>query len=145
KDYGFRWMPRLTGDHSHMAYWLEMLDGKMEGVFVMGDNPAVAGPNGGVERRALSKLKWLVVRDLVEIETASFWYDSPETKRGDIKTEDIQTEVFLLPAAGHVEKEGTFTNTQRLLQFRQKAVDPPGDSRTEPWFIHHLARRLKEK
>ena len=126
-DYGFRWLPRLTGDHSHMAYWLEMLDGKMEGLFVMGDNPAVAGPNSGLERRALAKLKWLVVRDLVEIETASFWYDSPEVKRGELKPEDIQTEVFLMPAAGHVEKEGTFTNTQRLLQFREKAVDPPGD------------------
>ena len=144
-DYGFRWLPRLTGDHSHMAYWLEMADGKMEGLFVMGDNPAVAGPNSGLERRALAKLKWLVVRDLVEIETASFWYDSPEVKRGEIRTEDIQTEVFLMPAAGHAEKEGTFTNTQRLLQFREKAVDPPGDSRTEPWFLHHLARRLKEK
>ncbi len=144
-DYGFRWLPRLTGDHSHMAYWLEMADGKMEGLFVMGDNPAVAGPNSGLERRALAKLKWLVVRDLVEIETASFWYDSPEVKRGEIRPEDIQTEVFLMPAAGHAEKEGTFTNTQRLLQFREKAVDPPGDSRSEPWFLHHLARRLKEK
>jgi formate dehydrogenase major subunit len=84
-DYGFRWLPRLTGDHSHMAYWLEMADGKMEGLFVMGDNPAVAGPNSGLERRALAKLKWLVVRDLVEIETASFWYDSPEAKRGEIR------------------------------------------------------------
>jgi formate dehydrogenase major subunit len=144
-DYGFRWLPRLTGDHSHMAYWMEMADGKMEGLFVMGDNPAVAGPNSGFERRALTKLKWLVVRDMVEIETASFWYDSPEVKRGEIRAEDIQTEVFLLPAAGHAEKEGTFTNTQRLLQFREKAVDPPGDSRSEPWFMHHLARRLKDK
>jgi formate dehydrogenase major subunit len=128
-----------------MAYWLEMADGKMEGLFVMGDNPAVSGPNSGLERRALTKLKWLVVRDMVEIETAAFWYDSPEVKRGEIKPEDIQTEVFLMPAAGHVEKEGTFTNTQRLLQSREKAVDPPGDSRTEPWFMHHLARRLKER
>ena len=44
-DYGFRWLPRLTGDHSHMAYWIEMAEGKMEGLFAMGDNPAVAGPN----------------------------------------------------------------------------------------------------
>jgi formate dehydrogenase major subunit len=143
-DYGFRWLPRLTGDHSHMAYWMEMADGKMDGLFVMGDNPAVAGPNSGFERRALAKLKWLVVRDMVEIETASFWYDSPEVKRGEMRPEDIQTEVFLLPAAGHIEKEGTFTNTQRLLQFRDKAIEPPGESRSEPWFVHHLARRLKE-
>src|SRR5919198_5566715 len=64
-DYGFGWLPRLTGDHSHMAYWLEMADGKVEGLFAMGDNPAVAGPNAGFERRAIAELKWLVVRDMV--------------------------------------------------------------------------------
>jgi formate dehydrogenase major subunit len=144
-DFGLRWLPRLTGDHSHMAYWLEMADGKVEGLFAMGDNPAVAGPNAGFERRALAKLKWMVVRDMVETETASFWYDSPEVKRGDLVTADIETEVFLMPAAGHAEKAGTFTNTQRLLQFREKAVDPPGDSRSEPWFVYHLGRRLKER
>jgi formate dehydrogenase major subunit len=144
-DFGFRWLPRLTGDHSHMAFWLEMAEGKVEGLFAMGDNPAVAGPNAGLERRAMGRLKWMVVRDLVETETASFWYDSPEVRRGEIRTTDIATEVFLLPAAGHAEKEGTFTNTERLLQFREKAVDPPGDARSESWFIHHLARRLKAK
>jgi formate dehydrogenase major subunit len=63
----------------------------------------------------------------------------------EIRAEDIATEVFLLPAAGHAEKEGSFTNTQRLLQFREKAVDPPGDSRSEPWFVYHLGRRMKER
>jgi formate dehydrogenase major subunit len=144
-DFGFRWLPRLTGDHSHMAFWIEMSEGAVEGLFAMGDNPAVAGPNAGFERRALSRLKWLVVRDMVETETASFWYDSPEVRRAEIRSEDIDTEVFLLPAAGYAEKEGTFTNTERLLQFREKAVEPPGDSRSESWFIHHLGRRLKAK
>jgi formate dehydrogenase major subunit len=144
-DFGFRWLPRLTGDHSHMAFWLEMADGNVEGLFAIGDNPAVAGPNAGFERRALGRLKWLVVRDMVETETASFWHDSPEVRRGEIRTEDIATEVFLLPAAGHAEKAGTFTNTERLLQFRDKAVDPPGDARSESWFIHQLGRRLKAK
>jgi len=144
-DFGFRWLPRLSGDHSHMAYWLEMADGNVEGLFAMGDNPAVAGPNAAFERRAMTKLKWLVVRDLVETETAAFWYDSPEVRRGEFTPEDIETEVFLLPAAGHAEKEGTFTNTQRLLQFRDKAVDPPGDARSESWFIYHLWRRLRDK
>jgi formate dehydrogenase major subunit len=144
-DYGFNWLPRVTGDHSHQGYWLEMMDGKMEGLFVMGQNPAVAGPNGGIERRALHRLKWLVVREMVETETASFWYDSPEVKRGETRPEDIPTEVFLMPAAGHAEKDGTFTNTQRLLQWREKAVDPPGDSRSENGFIFHLGRLLREK
>src|SRR6266478_2629584 len=144
-DWGFDWLPRVTGDHSHQGYFLEMMDGKVEGLFVMGQNPAVAGPNSRFERKALSKLKWLVVRDMVELETASFWYDSPEVERGELRPEEIPTEVFLLPAAGHAEKDGCFTNTQRLLQWHQKAVDPPGDARSETWFMVHLGRRLKEK
>ncbi len=144
-EFGFHWLPRVTGDHSHQGYWLDMLDGKMDGLFVMGQNPAVAGPNSGMERRGLGKLKWLVVREMVETETASFWYESPEVKRGELRTEEIPTEVFLLPAAGHAEKDGTFTNTQRLLQWRQKAVAPPGDSRSENWFMYHLGVLLREK
>ncbi len=144
-DHGFAFMPRLTRDHSHFSFFTEMMDGKLEGLFVMGQNPAVGAQHARLERKALSRLKWLVVRDLVEIETASFWYDSPEVRRGELRTEEIETEVFLLPCAGHAEKEGAFTNTQRLLQWREKAVDPPGDARSEAWFIHQLALRLKEK
>ncbi len=59
----------------------------------------------GLERKALAKLKWLVVRDMVEIETASFWLDSPEVKRGELKPEEIETEVFLFPAAGTQKKK----------------------------------------
>jgi formate dehydrogenase major subunit len=144
-DYGFNWLPRVTGDHSHFGYWLDMQDGKMEGLFVMGQNPAVGASNGRLERTALSKLKWLVVRDMVETETASFWFDSPEVKRGELDPKTIATEVFLFPAAGTAEKEGTFTNTQRLLQFREKAIDPPGDARSETWFMYHLGRRIRSK
>jgi formate dehydrogenase major subunit len=144
-DFGFNWLPRITGDHSHLSYWLEMMDGKIEGLFVMGQNPAVGAPHSRLERTALSKLKWLVVRDMVEIETASFWYNSPEIERGELRPETIATEAFLFPAAGQAEKEGTFTNTQRLLQWREKAVDPPGDARSEAWFVYHLGRRLKER
>jgi formate dehydrogenase major subunit len=144
-DWGFNWLPRVTGDHSHFGYWLDMADGKLEGLFVMGQNPAVGASNGRLERKALAKLKWLVVRDLVETETASFWYASPEIERYELSANTIGTEVFLFPAAGTAEKEGTFTNTQRLLQYREKAVDPPGDARSETWFIYHLGRRLKVK
>ena len=143
--WGFDWMPRVTGDHSHYGYWLDMMDGKVEGLFVMGQNPAVGAANGRLERKALAKLKWLVVRDMVETETASFWYDSPEVWRGELNPDEIGTEIFLLPAAGVPEKDGTFTNTQRLLQFHNKAVDPPGDSRSETWFMYHLGRRMKAK
>jgi formate dehydrogenase major subunit len=141
----FDYLPRVTGDHSHFGYWLEMQDGKVEGLFIMGQNPAVGASNARLQRTAMSKLKWLVVRDLVEVESASWWYNSPEVERGELKPEEIATEVFLFPAAGSAEKDGCQTNTQRLVQFRVKAVDPPGDARSETWFLHHLARRLKAK
>jgi len=144
-DWGFDWLPRVSGDHSHFGYWLDMADGKLEGLFVMGQNPAVGAANGRLERKALAKLKWLVVREMVETETASFWYASPEVERGELSADTIGTEVFLFPAAGTAEKEGTFTNTQRLLQFREKAVDPPGDARSDLWFVYHLGRRLQAK
>lgn len=144
-DYCFDWLPRVTGDHSHFGFWLDMMDGKLEGLFIMGQNPAVGAPNGRLERKALAKLKWLVVRELVETESASFWYNSPEVERGELSPDSIETEVFLFPAAGVPEKDGTFVNTQRLLQFHNKGAEPPGDSRTENWFMYHLGRRLKAK
>ena len=144
-NWGFDWLPRVTGDHSEFGYWLDMADGKLDGLFVMGQNPAVGAPNGRLERKALAKLKWLVVRDMVETETASFWRDSPEVERGELRPEENATEVFLMPAAGQAEKDGTFTNTQRMLQYHKKAVEPPGDARSETWFIYHLGRRLKQR
>jgi len=142
-DYGFAHIPKLTGNHSHYATMLRALDGGLDGFFVMGQNPAVGSAHSGLQRRALAKMKWLVVRDMAEIETATFWRNSPEVQSGELRPEEIQTEVFLMPAASHIEKEGTFTNTQRLVQFRDKALDPPGDARSELWFMHHLAKRVK--
>jgi formate dehydrogenase major subunit len=144
-DFGYAFLPKLTGNHSFFEYLYDMLDGKMEGMFLMGQNPAVGAPNSRLQRKALSKLKWLAVRELVEIESANFWRESPEVERGELKPEDIETEVFFFPVAGHAEKEGAFTNTQRLLQWREKAVDPPADCRSDAWFIHQLALRLKAK
>jgi formate dehydrogenase major subunit len=123
---------------------MRALDGGLEGLFVMGQNPAVGSQHAGLQRRALANLKWLVVREFTEIETARFWLDGPEVQSGELRTDDIQTEVFLMPAAAHVEKEGTFTNTQRLVQWRDKALEPPGDSRSELWFMHHLAKRVRD-
>jgi formate dehydrogenase major subunit len=142
-EFGFGWLPRLTGDHSHFGYWLDMADGRLEGLFVMGQNPAVGAPNARLERRALANLRWLVVRDFVETETATFWLDSPEVAAGELVPSKIGTEVFFFPAAAHAEKDGCFTNTQRLLQWHEKAVEAPGDARSEAWFAYHLGRRLK--
>jgi formate dehydrogenase major subunit len=144
-DFCFEHLPRLTGDHSYYATLAGMVEGRVKGLFVMGENPTVGAANGGYNRKALRSLDWLVVRDLVEIETAAFWYDAPEIESGEVTSQDIATEVFLMPGASHVEKKGTFTNTQRLLQWREQAVEPRGDARSELWFMYHLGRIVREK
>ena len=144
-DYCFDYLPRLTGDHSVYPAIMGMVDGWCKGFFVMGQNPAVGAANGKLQRLALANLDWLVVRDFSETETASFWYDSPEIETGELEPEDIGTEVFFLPGAAHTEKDGSFTNTQRLLQWHHKAVEPKDDCRSELWFMYHLGRKVKEK
>ncbi len=144
-DFAFGYLPRLSGDHSTYQSVLGMLDGWVHGFLVLGENPAVGSAHSKLHRRALAKLDWLVVRDLYEIETASFWYDAPEVASGELRTTEIATEVFLLPAAAHTEKPGTFTNTQRLLQWRNQAVEAPGDARSDLWFAYHLGRVIREK
>jgi len=144
-EFGFRWLPRISDDHGTYRTAVDMLDGKVPGFFVVGENPAVGSAHGKLQRLALAKLEFLVVRDLTMIDTASFWLDSPEIETGELRTEDIATEVFLFPAAAHTEKEGSFTNTQRLVQWRNKAVEPPGDARSDLHFFFHLGRLMREK
>jgi formate dehydrogenase major subunit len=143
-DYCFDYVPQVTGDHSHMAFMTEMAKGNVKGLFAIGQNPAVGGQNAGTQRRALANLDWLVVRDLYETETATFWKDSPEVRSGELKPEAIPTEVFFLPSTGVAETDGCLTNTQRLAQFHEKAADPPGDCRSDIWFTVHLGLRLKK-
>jgi formate dehydrogenase major subunit len=137
-------LPRITGDHSHQTTVADMADGKVSGYFVMGENPAVGSMNAGLQRKGLVQLDWLVVRDFAVTETADFWRDAPEIDRGEVAPADIKTEVFFFPAAAHTEKDGTFTNTQRLLQWHEAAIEPPGECRSELHFVHHLGKRLKE-
>jgi formate dehydrogenase major subunit len=144
-DYGFAHLPKISGNHSHYPTMLRAFDGGLDGLFLMGQNPAVGSEHAGLQRRALGHLKWLVVRELAETESARFWKDSPEIRSGELRSEDIGTEVFLMPAATHIEKEGCFTNTERLVQWRDKALDPPADCRSELWFMHHLFKRVRAR
>ena len=144
-DWGFAYIPRLTGAHGTYQTVMAMLEDKVAGYFVLGQNPAVGSAHSRMQRRGLAHLKWLVVRDLQMIETASFWKDSPEIETGELRTEDIATEVFFLPAANHAEKSGTFTQTQRLLQWRHKAVSPPGDCMSELQFFYLLGQKIRER
>jgi formate dehydrogenase major subunit len=143
--FAFPYLPRVNGDHSHYPMMLRMIDRQTKGFIVIGQNPVVGSANSTLQREALANLEWLVVRDTNEIETASFWYDSPDIEEGRTRPEDIGTEVFFLPAAAHTEKDGTFTNTQRLLQWHFKAVEPPGDCRSDLWFTYELGRRVRRK
>ena len=144
-DFCYDYLPKLTGAHGTYQTALAMLDDEVEGYFVLGQNPAVGSAHGTMQRRALTHLKWVVVRDFQLIETATFWKDSPEIATGELRTEDIDTEVFFFPAANHVEKAGTFTQTQRMLQWRHQAVQPPGDARSELEFFYDLGTRIRER
>ena len=144
-DYCFDYLPRLTGNHSSYLTVMEQVDRGGGGYFLVGENPAVGSANAKLQRLGLSNIDWLVVRDFSLIESATWWKDGPEIETGELRTDDIGTEVFFLPAAAHTEKDGSFTNTQRLLQWHHKAVEPGGDARSDLWFYYHLGRIIRQK
>ena len=139
-DFGFGWLPRIEDDHSMLPVFDKMSKGKMKGYFLLGQNPAAGSPNSRLARQAMRKLDWLVVADWFETDSALFWKNDPDAGG----PADIKTEVFFIPAASSPEKEGTLTNTQRLLQWHDKAIDPPEDCRSDLWFIYNLGKRLRK-
>jgi len=144
-DFCFDYLPRVSGDHGTYRTVMDMVDGTVYGYFLLGQNPAVGSAHGRLQRRGMANLDWLVVRDLTMTESATFWKDSPEIETGELVPQECRTEVFFFPAASHVEKAGTFTQTQRMLQWHEKAVEPADDQRSELWFFYHLGRRLKQR
>ena len=139
-DFRYSWLPRVDADYSHLPYFDRMAKGQVKGYFLFGQNPAGGAPNAGLHRAGLRKLDWLVVVDWFEIESAVFWKDDPTGP----PPEQIGTEVFFLPAAAAPEKDGSLTNTQRLLQWHDKALDPPADCRSDAWILYNLGKRLKQ-
>ena len=144
-DWAYDYLPRLSGPHGTYQTVMGMLDDEVEGYFLLGQNPAVGSAHGRMQRLGMSHLKWLVVRDLNLIESATWWKDGPEIASGELRTEDIETEVFFMPAASHVEKAGSFTQTQRLLQWRHQAVEPPGECQSELAFFYELGKRIRQR
>ena len=139
-EYGFGWIPRLDANWSQLPTFIKMAEGKVRGLFLFGQNPAAGAPNAGLHRNAMKQLDWLVVRDWFEIESACYWYKGA----GAPDPATLHTEIFFMPAAASPEKDGTLTNTQRLLQWHDKAVDPPEDCRSDLWFVYDLGKRLKK-
>jgi formate dehydrogenase major subunit len=144
-DFCFDYLPRLTGSHSTYETVMAQLAGDCKGYFLYGENPAVGSANGKLQRLGMAKLDWMVVLDFSLTESATFWENGPEIETGELRTEDIGTEVFFMPVASHTEKSGSFTNTQRLLQWHHQAVEPEGDARSDLWFTYHLGRKIREK
>lgn len=139
-DFLYSHLPRIDDDYSMLPMFDRMTRGEVHGYFLIGQNPAAGSPNSGLARAGLRKLDWLVVMDWFETDSAVFWKDDPS---GPPATE-VGTEVFFLPAACSAEKEGSLTNTQRLLQWHDKAVEPPEDCRSDLWWIYSLGNRLRE-
>jgi formate dehydrogenase major subunit len=144
-DFCFGYLPRLTGSHSTYETVMAQLAGECKGYFLYGENPAVGSANAKLQRLGMANLDWLVVRDFSQIESATWWKDGPEIESGELRTTDIGTEVFFMPAAVHTEKDGSFTNTQRLLQWHHAAVEPGGAARSDLWFTFHLGRLIRAK
>lgn len=142
-DFGYDWHPKIIGDHSHMPMFVAMGAGRVKGMICIGQNPATS-INSRLQRRGMRNLEWLVVKDNFITETASFWNKAPEVAGGELKPEEIRTEVFFFPSAQVAEIEGSFTNTQRMLQWHFKAANPPGNCRSDLWFTYQLGLRLKK-
>ena len=139
-DFGYAWLPKL--DEGMNASWLNLFDqmfkGKFEGFFAWGQNPACSGANANKVRTAMSKLKWMVNVNLYDNETGSFW------KGPGMNPKDIQTEVFMLPCASSVEKEGSISNSSRLAQWRYRAIEPVGQSKPDAEIMSDLQFKVKK-
>ena len=144
-EFCFDYLPRLTGSLSTYDTVMEQIAGTVKGFMLFGQNPAVGSANTRMQRLGMSKLDWLVVRDFSLIESATWWKDGPEIASGEMRTEELKTEVFFFPAAAHTEKSGTFTNTQRMVQWHHKAVDPQHEQRSDLWFMYRLGTSIRER
>jgi len=137
-DYAYDMLPKLNAvNHTHIGVFESIETGVVKGMMCWGQNPAVGGPNASFERKMMAKLDWLVAVDLWETETAQFW------KAPGVDPASIQTEVFMLPAAAHYEKQGSVANSGRWVQWRYKGVAAPGEARDDFEMMHELYKKLK--
>ena len=143
-DEAYGYMPKIDdgANYSWLPIFDRMYKGQFTGFFAWGQNPACSGANANKVRTALAKLTWLVNVNLFDNETGSFWQGP------GMNPEEIETEVFLLPCAVSMEKEGSITNSGRWMQWRYKATDPPGEAMPDGEIItelFYLVRELYEK
>jgi formate dehydrogenase major subunit len=139
-DYGYGWLMKKNGAKNYSIFRMleSALEGKMKLMWVLGQNPMVTNPNLSVVHDSLSKLEMLVVQELWDTETASFW------QKPGVDPKTIQTEVLLFPASYFMEKEGTISGSGRLVQWRYQAVKPPGDARVDLDIIDGVFQKVRE-
>lgn len=139
-DFGFNWIPKKNGAENYSIFKIfeTALEGKMKLLYVMGQNPMVTNPNLNLVHKGLSNLEMLVVADPFMTETASFW----EKPGVDPKT--INTEVIFLPAVSFLEKEGSLTNSGRLVQWRYTNLKQAGQAKTDLEMLNTLFTKIRE-
>lgn len=138
-DFCYDLLPKCDDqDHSHQSIIEDTYNEIIKGMVIWGQNPIVGGPNQNYSIEAFKKLDWLVAIDLFETETASFW-NAP-----GVNPEEVDTEVFLLPAASVYEKEGTVTNSGRWIQWRYQAIDPIGECKSDLWIVDRIFNGVKK-
>jgi formate dehydrogenase major subunit len=141
-DVSYQYLPKLDSGSAKDYSWLVMFDkmmkGKFRGFFAWGQNPACGGANANKTRKAMAELDWLVNVNIFENETGSFW------KGPDMKPEDVKTEVFFLPCAVSIEKEGSITNSGRWMQWRYQGPKPLSGTRPDGDIIHELMVKIKD-
>jgi formate dehydrogenase major subunit len=139
-DFGYTWLPKLdpTQDASWLHLFDEMFKGTFSGFLAWGMNPACSSANAGKVRRALAKLDWMVNVNLFDNETGSFW------KGPGLDPKKIKTEVFQLPCAAFMEKEGSISNSGRWMQWRYKAANPPGEAKPDGEIINELFKKIRD-
>ena len=138
-DFGYAWMPKLdpTQDASWLNLFDEMYKGTFTGFFAWGMNPACSSAHAGKVRQALTKLDWMVNVNVFDSETGSFW------KGPGMDPKKIKTEVFLLPCAASMEKEGSISNSGRWMQWRYKAANPPGVAKPDGDIMFELFKKVQ--
>src|SRR3989454_11787108 len=140
-DFNYQCLPKIDRKFSWTEMWDEMYAGKVKGLFAFGMNGVAIGPNSRKNIEALKKADFLVVCDLYPEETAEFW-NSPGITKDNMKT--INTTVYRLPGAGFAEKDGTFVNSARWLQWKYVAVPPPGDAKVDQEILARIFLKVKE-
>jgi formate dehydrogenase major subunit len=140
-DFNYTHLPKIDRKFSWTEMWDEMYSGKVKGLFAFGMNGVAIGPNSRKNIAALKKADFLVVCELYPEETAEFW-QSPGITKEDMK--QINTTVYRLPGAGFAEKDGTFVNSARWLQWKYVALPPPGDAKVDQEIVARIFLKVRE-